>query len=220
MPRSRDLPSSTGFFSPARMRYDSSAAAGVNPGGNGAQLGSVRGSVAAVGAATARALAAEGMQVDYVAQTQTGEALGVELRDSVQGKQILLPRSDRVDDRLPAALREAGARVHEVTAYRTLRPETLDPEILGGLLPRGECERSSLPAPRRFTIWRAFVPSGGTGRAVEPNSICRDRVHHSAGAARSRCPRRDRGRTIHRRSGLADAIAKYYQRQASTVRHA
>ncbi len=181
-------------------------------------LGSVRGRVAAVGAATARLLKSEGMRVEYVAQTQTGESLAAELRDSFRGQQILLPRSDRVDDRLPSALREAGARVHEVTAYRTLRPETLDPEILGGLR-RAEIAAIVFASPSAFHNLAGFVPSAEL-------AVLSNQVQFAAIGSTTARALRETGVRVAIESndsstaGLADAIAKYYQRQASTVRQA
>ncbi len=181
-------------------------------------LGSVRGRVAAVGAATARALELEGMRVDYVAQTQTGESLGAELRDSVRGRRVLLPRSDRVDDRLPSALREASATVHEVTAYRTLRPETLDPEILGGLR-RAEIAAIVFASPSAFHNLAGFVPSAelaGLSNQVQFAAI----GSTTARALREAGIRVAIESNESSSAGLADAIAKYYQRERSTVRHA
>ncbi|MGA7225771.1 MAG: uroporphyrinogen-III synthase [Candidatus Acidiferrales bacterium] len=182
------------------------------------ELGSVRGRVAAVGAATARALATEGMRVEYVAQTQTGESLAAELRDSFRGRQVLLPRSDRVDDRLPSALREAGATVHKVTAYRTLRPETLDPEILARLR-RAEIATIVFASPSAFHNLAAFVPYAelaGLSNQVQFAAI---------GSTTARALREAGIRVAVESNdsssvGLADAIAKYCQRQPSTVRNA
>ncbi len=180
-------------------------------------LGAVRGCVAAVGSATARAITAEGVQVDYVAQTQTGESLAAELRDSMAGKEVLLPRSDRVDDRLPAALREAGARVTEVVAYRTLRPETLDSEILQSVR-HAEIDAIVFASPSAFHNLAAFLPS--TELAVLSN-----RVQFATIGSTTTRALRDAGARVAIESndsssaGLADAIGKYYQRQTSTVRH-
>jgi uroporphyrinogen-III synthase len=180
--------------------------------------GSVGGRVAAVGAATAKVLAAEGMRVDYVAQTQTGESLAAELRDSVAGKEVLLPRSDRVDDRLPSALREAGARVTEVVAYRTLRPEKLDHEILTSVR-HSEIDAIVFASPSAFHNLAVLVPS--TELAALSNRI----QFATIGSTTTRALR-EAGLRVAIESndsssaGLADAIAKYYQRQTSTVRHA
>ena len=158
------------------------------------------------------------MRVEYVAQTQTGESLAAELRDSVRGRQVLLPRSDRVDDRLPSALREAGATVHEVTAYRTLRPETLDPEILARLR-RAEIAAIVFASPSAFHNLAAFVPS------AELAALSNQVQFAAIGSTTARALREAGVRVAiesndSSSAGLADAIAKYYQRQASTVRHA
>jgi uroporphyrinogen III methyltransferase/synthase len=183
-----------------------------------AALGSVRARVAAVGAATAQVIAAEGMQVDYVAQTQTGQSLAEELRDSVAGKQVLLPRSDRVDDRLPSALREAGARLTEVVAYRTLRPETLDREMLESLR-HGDIDAIVLASPSAFHNLAALVPS--TELAALSN-----RVQFATIGSTTTRTLREAGVRVAIESndsssaGLAEAIAKYYHRQTATVRQA
>jgi uroporphyrinogen-III synthase len=183
-----------------------------------AVLGTVRGRVAAVGSATARVIRAEGMQVDYVAQTQTGESLAAELRDSMAGKEVLLPRSDRVDDRLPAALREAGARVREVVAYRTLRPERVDSEILQSVR-RAEIDAIVFASPSAFHNLAAFLPSAEL-------AVLSNRVQFATIGSTTARALRDAGARVAIESndsssvGLADAIGKYYQRQTSTVRRA
>lgn len=180
-------------------------------------LGCVEGRVAAVGSATARVLAEVGMRVDYLAQTQTGESLAAELRDSVRGRQVLLPRSNRVDDRLPSAMRAAGATVHEVTAYRTLRPETLDPEIQASLR-RAEIAAIVFASPSAFHNLTAFVPSAEL-------AALSTRVQFAAIGSTTARALREAGARVAIESndsssaGLADAIAKYYQRESSTVRH-
>ncbi len=183
-----------------------------------AALDSARGRVAAVGPATARAIAGEGLRVDYVAQTQTGESLAEELRGSVAGKQVLLPRSDRVDDRLPSALREAGARVTEVVAYRTLQPKTLDSEILGNVR-RAEIDAIVFASPSAFHNLAAFVPP------AELAALSNQIQFAAIGSTTTRALREAGVRVAiesndSSSAGLADAIAKYYQRQTSTVRHA
>ena len=180
--------------------------------------GAVRARVAAVGSATARAITAEGMRVDYIAQTQTGESLAGELRDSMAGKKVLLPRSDRVDDRLPSALRESGARVTEVVAYRTLRPEKLNPEILTSVR-HSEIDAIVFASPSAFHNLAGLVPS--TELAALSNRI----QFATIGSSTTRALREAGVRVAiesndSSSAGLADAIAKHYQRQTSTVRHA
>jgi uroporphyrinogen-III synthase len=134
------------------------------------------------------------------------------------GKEVLLPRSDRVDDRLPSALHEAGARVTEVVAYRTLGPEKLDHEILTSVR-HAEIDAIVFASPSAFHNLAVFVPS--TELAALSNRI----QFATIGSTTTRALREAGVRvTIESNDSssarLADAIAKYYQRQTSTVRHA
>lgn len=82
--------------------------------------------IAAVGPATGDAIRHLGFTVDHVAATHHGLALAGELRGQLQNARVLLPRGDKATHDLPAALREAGALVTEVIAYRTILPEHLN----------------------------------------------------------------------------------------------
>jgi len=85
---------------------------------------------AAVGPATASAVAAEGFSVDHVAQEFLGSALARELSASLAGKKILLPRSERARPDLPNALKSVGAEVTEVVAYHTGGVGVIDPGVM------------------------------------------------------------------------------------------
>jgi len=81
---------------------------------------------AAVGPATTVAAEAAGFSVEYVAADHSGAGLARELGSELRGKKVLLPRSDRANPELPAALRRAGAVLTEVVAYRNLPPSPTD----------------------------------------------------------------------------------------------
>jgi uroporphyrinogen-III synthase len=102
---------------------------------------------AAVGPATASAVAAEGFSADYVAREFVGTALAGELSAWIAGKKIVLPRSDRARPDLPNALRAAGAEVADVVAYHTGGAGAIDPEVM-----RAICEA-------RVDIVSFFSPS-------------------------------------------------------------
>jgi uroporphyrinogen-III synthase len=85
---------------------------------------------AAVGPATARAVAAEGFPVDHVAQEFLGTALARELSASISGMKIILPRSERARPDLPDALKAAGAEVTEVVAYHTGGVGAIEPGVM------------------------------------------------------------------------------------------
>lgn len=86
--------------------------------------------IAVVGPVTAEASRKVGFSVEYVAETHTGAALAEELGDGLKGAKVLLPRSDRANPDLPAALKRHGAQATEVIAYRTLRPAAVDEQNL------------------------------------------------------------------------------------------
>ena len=74
---------------------------------------------AAVGSATAAALAQRGITATFTPALSSGDGIADELPVSA-GDRVLLARADIADDRLPARLRERGADVDEVVAYRTV----------------------------------------------------------------------------------------------------
>jgi uroporphyrinogen III methyltransferase/synthase len=94
----------------------------------GIKLGRIdnRPSIAAVGPATKEEAAKAGLVVDHVAQTHLGVALAEELASQLRDKSVLLPRSDRANPDLPAALKKLGTKLTEVIAYRTLPPSDAD----------------------------------------------------------------------------------------------
>jgi uroporphyrinogen III methyltransferase / synthase len=87
--------------------------------------------IAAVGPVSAEAVRQAGLPVEYVARTHSGVGLANELGTRLQGRRVLLPRSDRANPDLPPALKTHGAQVTEVVAYRTLQPGEVDRQKLG-----------------------------------------------------------------------------------------
>lgn len=77
--------------------------------------------VAAIGPATADALRQAGVPVEVVPEEYRAERLVDALAGAarLEGRRILLARAEEARDVLPRELREEGARVDEVTAYRT-----------------------------------------------------------------------------------------------------
>jgi uroporphyrinogen-III synthase/uroporphyrinogen III methyltransferase/synthase len=79
--------------------------------------------VAAVGEATAAAARKVGLDVTFVPVSYVAESLVHELAGRVKGQRILLARAEVARDVIPDALREAGAEVDVVDAYRNVMPE-------------------------------------------------------------------------------------------------
>ncbi|MBZ5503346.1 MAG: uroporphyrinogen-III synthase [Acidobacteriia bacterium] len=166
--------------------------------------------IAAVGPGTAGALTAQGVRVDHVAEGRTGEALAGELRQSLKGRKVLLPRSDKGDDRVLHALREAGAEVTEVIAYRTTTPASLDPAIVGRIR-RADVDAIVFASP---SAYHNLSDALGPAEAAALSS----RVHFVAiGPTTARAMRQAGARVEIEASeasagaaGLAASIAKFY----------
>jgi uroporphyrinogen III methyltransferase/synthase len=89
-----------------------------------------RATVAAIGPATAAALARRGIGADVVPPQAVAEALVGGLADlDVGGRQVLVARAAEARDVLPDALRERGAQVDVVALYDTVREELSDSEL-------------------------------------------------------------------------------------------
>ena len=91
-------------------------------------LGRIR--IAAIGPATAERLRAYGLGTDLVPGEFVAEAVAAALVEcGIAGRRVLLPRAAEARETLPETLREAGAAVYVVPAYRT-RPVDPPPEAL------------------------------------------------------------------------------------------
>ncbi|HKZ06499.1 MAG TPA: uroporphyrinogen-III synthase [Methylomirabilota bacterium] len=101
----------------------------------------LRGSrVAAIGPATAGALAAWGLAPELVPEEYVAEGLARRLTGVlVPGDRVLLPRAAETRDLLVRELTAAGAAVDEVAAYRT-RPAAGTGAVVKALLGRGEVD--------------------------------------------------------------------------------
>ena len=75
--------------------------------------------IAAVGAATAKALEHHGLLVDCVPQTYSGVHLGEELGAKAQGGRVLVLRAAQGSKKLVQALAEAGVNYDDIALYNT-----------------------------------------------------------------------------------------------------
>jgi uroporphyrinogen III methyltransferase/synthase len=79
-----------------------------------------------IGPGTAAQLQRMGIKVDLAPSESRAEALVEALGGDLRGRRVLLPRADQARDVLADQLRQAGAEVVEVVAYRTVL-ETIEP---------------------------------------------------------------------------------------------
>jgi uroporphyrinogen III methyltransferase/synthase len=94
-------------------------------------------SICCIGPRTAEKLTRLMVKVDFVPDKFRAEGLIEELlARGIKGKRVLIPRAEEAREILPIKLREAGAEVDVVTAYRTLKPEA-PRQALAALFERG-----------------------------------------------------------------------------------
>ncbi|MBF6590658.1 MAG: uroporphyrinogen-III synthase [Ktedonobacterales bacterium] len=122
-----------------------------------------RARVAAIGPATARALAARGAAADVVPAEYVAEALA-EALGNVAGQRILLPRADIARETLARELTVRGAEVNEIAAYRTItRP--IPPELLARVA--GEERADAITFTSSSTVRGLLESLAAAGRAPE-----------------------------------------------------
>ncbi len=169
-------------------------------------------SVAAVGPATAGAAADAGLRVTYMARNPSGEALASELTRFVAGKSVLVPRSNRSDERLLRGLMEAKAKVNDVVAYRTLEAGEVNAEALAQLR-TGNVDAILFASPSSFQNLCSAIP-------VPELAKLSLRVNFAAIGPTTARSLREAGVRVAIQPAhasailLADAVAKYYARQA------
>jgi uroporphyrinogen-III synthase len=122
--------------------------------------------VAAIGDATAARLRAHGLAVAFQPSEASGAALAREL-PSPTGI-VLLARSDRALPDLPAQLRERGASVREVVAYRTVVDARGDVAHVRTLLDGSEPVAVVFHSPSAVE---------GMVRAIEASLVARAAIH-------------------------------------------
>jgi uroporphyrinogen III methyltransferase/synthase len=121
--------------------------------------------VAAIGAATASALEQNGKTADFVPSEYLSERIVPGLGD-LKGKRVLLPRADIASKKLPALLRERGAMVDEVAAYRTVTPRDLTPRRLQSVLSEG-LDFATFTSPSTIQILARVVGEHELRRSLE-----------------------------------------------------
>lgn len=192
--------------------------------------------VAAIGPATAEAAATEGFAVDFVPPAGTGRnfagifkgcvrsVAGLDLKDPVTGfvqgmagMRILVPRSDvamrdRGAEDWTELLREAGANVVEVVAYRTCIPDSLSgPQLQNVLSDGADCFVFASPS-----AFENFVKSAGIDdlRRLGASSVFAAIGPTTAAAIRSAGVPCAIEAAAPNAESVASAIAEYFGRAA------
>ncbi len=124
-----------------------------------AALGKIR--IAAVGEATRRSIAALAVEPSFVPSRFNMASLCDELIEAehVSGARFLYPCGDLADPDGPQALRDAGAIVDAVSAYRTIPDHTADADGLRTRLRNREIDAIIFASPSAVTSFVAMIES-------------------------------------------------------------
>lgn len=110
--------------------------------------------LAAVGAATAERLAAEGLAVAVIPERFLAEGLvdAMASRDDVRGTRVLYPTAEGARDVIPEGLAALGATVELVHAYRSA-PDPRGAEALRAAIEEGPVDLVTFAAPSAVHAW-------------------------------------------------------------------
>ena len=173
------------------------------------------------GTATAERLATYGIKVDLIPREFRADAVVASLLalGPMEGVRVLLPRADIGREVIGEQLREAGALVTEVTAYRTILEDAQregDPDIYGMLL-EGRIDVATFTSPSAI---RNFAKIHGADQVADllKNTVVATIGPVTADAARQLgIPVTIQPKT-YTIPALVDAIAAYYVAKGSGLK--
>ncbi len=116
---------------------------------------------AVVGKATRRCLTGLGIQADFVPSKFNMATLCSELtqKTTVEGQRFLYPCGDLADAEGPQALRDAGAIVDAIEAYRTIPDDSADADSLRRSLAAEEIDAIVFASPSAVLAFFDMIPS-------------------------------------------------------------
>lgn len=113
----------------------------------------------AIGPKTAAALEALRLRVDLVPDEYRAEAVLEALGEDVRGLRFLLPRAEAAREMLPDLLRQRGASIDVVPAYRTVMPQPSEDD-LAAELERQRISAVTFTSSSTVTNFLAMLPHG------------------------------------------------------------
>ncbi len=131
----------------------------------------------AIGSATARAMLERGIEVDVVPEQYVADSLAAALGRQVSGSRILLARAMVARDVIPDGLRDRGAVVDVVDAYRTVIPDGAVERVReifsdNSRRPDAVTFTSSSTVRNFFALWRGAgftgIPGGIAALSIGP----------------------------------------------------
>ena len=165
--------------------------------------------IGAIGPATAGDLEERGLRSDYVPKTYTSQGFlaGLKKQD-VAGRRVLLPRADIAGNELSEGLVKLGAKIHQVTAYRTATVTNSISQAKQMLL-RGEIDVITFTSASTVTGLLAIL--GRKWQVIkQPRLACIG--PNTAAALADKGLKADIVAREHTMPGLVDAIESYFTR--------
>ena len=174
--------------------------------------------LAAVGPGTSDELSARGLHATFVSTGRTGESLARELGPALKDRKVLVPRGDRGDDRVLESLRQTGANVTSVIAYRTTIPVSLESAALARIR-QGGVDAIVFASPSAFHNLSDVLGRSAMA-ALADNTQFAAIGPTTAAAIRKAGLRVEIDASDPSAAGLADALVKYFagRATATTVR--
>ena len=113
---------------------------------------------AAIGPATAAELLARGLNSDIVPESYRAESVVEAFKGiGIDGHRVLLPRAEQARPVLPVELTKMGARVDEITVYRTV-PVTENAEQLLEVLRSGGIDLVTFTSSSTVSNFKGLLP--------------------------------------------------------------
>lgn len=166
--------------------------------------------VGVIGPATAKALVEKGIYPDYIPEKYTSQGfLDAIKHHNIAGCRILLPRADIATNELPDGLSQLGAKVHKVTAYRTIA-STKDTMQGKDMLLRGEIDVITLTSAS--TVNSLLDILNGDWEAVKQSKIACIGPNTAATLAQKGL-KADIVATEHTIPGLVAAMEQYFSKR-------
>ncbi|MBI4216965.1 MAG: uroporphyrinogen-III C-methyltransferase [Chloroflexi bacterium] len=164
--------------------------------------------LAAIGPATAEALAQRGLRADLVPADFQAQGLLASFRgQGLAGQRALLPRAEAVPPELAQGLRGLGVEVTEVVAYRTV-PAPGSQEMVRELLGRGDLDAITFTSASTVAGLLSLL-DGDLALLERPVIACIGPV--TAQAAREAGLRAEVVAAEHTIPGLVAALGEYYR---------
>lgn len=127
--------------------------------------------IAAIGPETAKSLESAGLRPHLVPQEFRAEAILEELKpDEMRGKRVFLPRAARARDILPKTLREWGAEVDVIEAYRTVTAKS-DARWLEVLLRQKGIDMITFTSSSTVANFAALLPRQDIGGLLSGTAV-------------------------------------------------